>query len=182
MNNAEKIALLEGLLFLVGDEGIMLDEICEVLELEPNEVTLLLTELEKEYQQNTRRGFIITKFAKKYRLTTKKEYYSFYLKLANNKFESKLSQAALETLAIIAYRGPISKPEIEDLRGVNSDNVIHKLKARELIKEVGKSEIAGKPMNYQVTEEFLKVFKLSSLSELPELQETKLEDDEELFK
>ncbi|WP_368486102.1 SMC-Scp complex subunit ScpB [Spiroplasma sp. DGKH1] len=182
MNNNEKIALLEGLLFISGDEGIGLTEISEVLELPPVDCQQLITTLTKEYQTNSTRGLMINNFANKYRLTTKKEYYPFYLKLSHPKVEARLSQAALETLAIIAYRGPISKPEIEDLRGVNSDNVIYKLKARELIEEAGKSDLPGKPLNYKVTEEFLKAFNLNSLAELPQLQEITSDQEEDLFK
>ncbi|WP_424527082.1 SMC-Scp complex subunit ScpB [Spiroplasma endosymbiont of Glossina fuscipes fuscipes] len=182
MNLNEKIALLEGLLFISGDEGISLKEIAHILEISEAEVDELLLNLKTEYQTNKMRGLTITAFADKYRLTTKKEYYSFYLKLANNKNEARLSQAALETLAIIAYRGPISKPEIEELRGVNSDNVIQKLRARELIEEAGKSELPGKPMTYQITNEFLKVFNLTSLADLPQIKEAIIDNDQDLFK
>lgn len=182
MNSNKKIAVLEGLLFISGDEGISLKEIAHIIEISIIESDYLLTKLKTEYQNNDKRGLTLTFFADKYRLTTKQEYYHFYLKKYNNKIETKLSQAALEILAIIAYRGPISKSEIEKLRGVNSDNVINKLQSRDLIDEAGKSELPGKPMNYQITEEFLKVFNLTSLADLPKIEETAIEKDEVLFK
>ncbi|MFU0252094.1 SMC-Scp complex subunit ScpB [Spiroplasma sp. Moj] len=182
MNLNEKMAVLEGLLFISGDEGINLKEIAHILEISVPECEEVLAKLKVEYQTNNNRGLTITSFADKYRLATKQEYYQFYLKLANNKIEARLSQAALETLAIIAYRGPISKPEIEELRGVNSDSVINKLRARDLIDEVGKSELPGKPMTYHITEEFLKVFNLTSLADLPKIKETVIEKEKDLFK
>lgn len=90
MNLNEKIALLEGLLFISGDEGISLKEIAHILEISETEVEELLLKLKTEYHTNKMRGLTITTFANKYRLTTKKEYYSFYLKLANNKIEARL--------------------------------------------------------------------------------------------
>ncbi|WP_338955661.1 SMC-Scp complex subunit ScpB [Spiroplasma endosymbiont of Polydrusus cervinus] len=182
MNVNKKMAVLEGLLFIRGDEGISLKEIAYILEISVVECEEVLTKLQTKYQTNEQRGLTITPFADKYRLTTKQEYYQFYLKLANNKMEARLSQAALETLAIVAYRGPISKPEIEELRGVNSDSVIAKLRARDLIDEAGKSELPGKPMTYHITEEFLKAFNLTSLSELPQIKETVVDNEQDLFK
>ena len=104
-------------------------------------------------------------------------------KLFENTEARPFSQAALETLAIIAYKQPITRVEIEEIRGVGCDMMIRKLLARNLIREVGRLDVAGRPFTYEVTEQFMDTFKLKSLDELPELpQYSKPDGNEELFK
>lgn len=181
MEKTKLCSLVEGLLFISGDEGISLEEIAMISETDTTRVRNIIEQLQYEYQTDEKRGFLITKFSNKYKLSTKPQNYDYFIKLTNIKKEARLSQASLETLAIIAYKGPITRGEIETLRGVNSDNVIAKLKARELIEEAGKSELAGKPILYRVTEEFMKSFNLTSLSDLPKLEVEEETENSELF-
>lgn len=176
-------AILEGLLFLVGDEGLTDKQIKEILEISDEEIKELLNKLEKEYN-NSNRGLSLVYLGDTYKLTTKKEHKKYYEKLISNQDSNLLSQAALETLAIIAYNEPITRVEVDELRGVSSIHLVRKLVAKGLIKEAGKSDLPGKPMMYKTTKEFLDYFGLSSIKDLPKLEEIEVGDidDVDLFK
>lgn len=169
-------AVLEGLLFIVGDEGLTKDQMLEILEISEEDLDKILNELENDYNQNER-GITIKKFGEEYKLTTKSEYKDYYAKLAELSSLKTLSQSALETLAIIAYNEPITRLQIDELRGVNSSQMIRNLLSRDLIKEVGRADTVGRPRLYSVTDAFLDYFGLSSLDELPKLEE--VEDNNE---
>ena len=173
-------SVLEGLLFITGDEGLTIKEISEVLEIEQDDALELINELKQDYS-NEERGIMIQDFAGKYKLTTKKEHKTYYEKLSELSSNKTLSQSALETLAIIAYNQPITRLEIDELRGIQSSQMIRNLISRDLVKEVGRQETAGRPRLYGVTNNFLDYFGLSSLSELPEIEEIQPEDDIELY-
>ena len=176
------IPILEGLLFIVGDDGISVDQISEVLDIKKEEVYKVLEELDKIYSDDNR-GITIKKYGNMYKLTTKKEYKEYYQRLFDNKEINTLSQSSLEVLAIIAYNEPITRVEIDELRGVNSSYVIRKLMAKNLIKEAGKSDLPGKPMLYKTTKDFLDCFGLSSIEDLPKLDDISNEEVEiDLFK
>ncbi|MBQ6841146.1 MAG: SMC-Scp complex subunit ScpB [Bacilli bacterium] len=177
-----KIAVLEGLLFVVGDEGITLDQICKILEIEEDEARKLLKELQTEYEKESR-GIRISFLADSFKLTTKKEHIEYYQKLITTNPNSTLSQAALETLAIIAYNQPITRVRIDELRGIASSFLIRKLMAKDLIKVCGKSDLPGHPNLYKTTKEFLDYFGLASINDLPDIsiQETP-EGEVELYK
>lgn len=176
------IPILEGLLFLVGDDGISIEQISNILEINKEKTYNYIEELTNLYNEDNR-GITIKKYGDSYKLTTKKEYKGYYQKLLDDKEVNILSQSALETLAIIAYNEPITRVEIDELRGLNSSYVVRKLVAKGLIKEAGKSELPGKPMFYKTTKDFLDCFGLSSLDDLPKLDEIKEEDVEmDLFK
>ncbi|AXK51440.1 SMC-Scp complex subunit ScpB [Spiroplasma alleghenense] len=183
MNKEKIMGIIEGLLFISGDEGIGEDYIHLILEDQKEEVIQeAIQALKLKYQNDQTCGIDIQKFAgNKHRMITKKEYHDFMVKMTNIKLESKLSSASIETLSIIAYKGPISKPEIEQIRGVGCDQIMYKLKIRNLIKEMGKSELPGRPMLYSVTNDFLKLFNLNSLSELPELPTNNDQEDADIF-
>ncbi|WP_339021431.1 SMC-Scp complex subunit ScpB [Spiroplasma endosymbiont of Atherix ibis] len=182
MDNKKRISIIEGLLFVNGDEGTSIEDLQFILgDINENEISDLIDQLIKKYSKDESSGLNIQKFAKnRYRMITKKENADFYAKLSNIKTESKLSTASIETLSIIAYRGPISKAHVEEIRGVNCETIFYKLKLRNLIKEAGKSDEVGKPMLYKVTQDFLKYFNLNSLDELPKLKET-IEEVKEIF-
>ena len=176
------IPILEGLLFIVGDDGISVDQISEVLDIKKEEVYKTLEELNKIYNDDNR-GITIKKYGNMYKLTTKKEYKEYYQRLFDNKEINTLSQSSLEVLAIIAYNEPITRVEIDELRGVNSSYVIRKLMAKNLIKEAGKSDLPGKPILYKTTKDFLDCFGLSSIEDLPKLDDISNEEVEiDLFK
>jgi len=145
-------------------------------------VAELFDELQKYYLQESR-GIEIARFGEKYRFLSKAAIHDAAKKLFQTSTEAKLSNAALETLAIIAYKQPITRVEIEEIRGVGADVMLRKLVARGLIQEDGRSEAAGRPILYSVTDEFLDSFKLLSLDELPELPQfgTEETDNGELF-
>lgn len=177
-----KLAILEGLLFVVGDEGISLDDISNIMSINKKESQELLRQLREEYN-NENRGIRISFIGENFKLTTKQEHKEYYQKLITNSNNNTLSQAALETLAIIAYNQPITRVEIDELRGISSINIIRKLMAKDLIKISGKSSLPGKPNLYRTTSEFLDYFGLATLNDLPELPSTKKSEGEtqELF-
>ncbi|KAJ3616236.1 hypothetical protein Zmor_011978 [Zophobas morio] len=181
MTESKKMALIEGLLFINGDSGVDINDMCFLIDQNEEEVKQVISELTDKYNNDDASGITIQNFAKtQYRMITKKEDAEQYKKLATVKTEAKLSGASLETLSIIAYKGPISRPEIEEIRGVNCENVIYKLKTRDLIREAGQSSRAGKPMNFEVTDNFMKYFNINSLDELPSL-DTFNEEQKNLF-
>lgn len=173
-------AVLEGLLFLSGDEGLTLAQLSDVLEMENDETERLLEAMMDEYMQ-PQRGIELVRFGGYYKFVSKESIHSYAEKLFANSKMAALSQAALETLAIIAYKQPMTRAEIEEIRGVGCDMMIRKLMARSLIKECGRSDAPGKPFLYEVTPEFMDAFKLESLKELPELPKSDANFEEELF-
>ena len=173
-----KEAILEGLLFVVGDEGLTLDNICEIMLIEKEEAQELLKKLREEYSKENR-GIRISFMGDAFKLTTKGEHKEYYQKLITTKGSNTLSQAALETLAIIAYNQPITRMEVDELRGISSINMIRKLMAKDLIKVSGKSSLPGKPNLYRTTSEFLDYFGLATLGDLPELPSVVEKNDEE---
>lgn len=176
-------AVLEGLLFVVGEDGLTLDQIEDVLELEEDAAKELLKELKHDYEDDSR-GLRIDFLGNRFKLTTKYEHKKYYQKLIENPETNTLSQSALETLAIIAYNEPITRIEIDEMRGVDSVYVVRRLLAKGLIKECGKSDKPGHPILYKTTDEFLDYFGLSSKDDLPkiELLEEINHEDKDLFK
>ena len=128
------LGVLEGVLFVVGDEGITLNQICEILSVDMEEAKRLLMELKKEYEVENR-GIRISYLGDAFKLTTKKEHREYYQKLIENKETNVLSQSALETLAIVAYNEPITRLQVDEIRGVSSAQMIRKLVAKGFIKE-----------------------------------------------
>ena len=159
---------LEALLFVNGDP-LSLKRIAEILEVDQENVKLLLAQLIQDMNQQER-GLTIIEVAGGYQLCTKPHLAGFLEKLVQIK-ENKLSIPALETLSIIAFKQPITKQEIEAIRGVRVDKVLANLLERNLIKELGRKEAIGRPIIYGTTEVFLKCFGLKSLEDLPELPE-----------
>lgn len=177
-----KKAVLEGLLFVVGEEGLTFDQIEDVLEIDEEESKGLLYELKHDYEDENR-GLRIDFLGNRFKLTTKYEHREYYQKLLENPETNTLSQAALETLAIIAYNEPITRVQIDAMRGVGSTQIIRKLVAKGFIKEVGRSDLPGRPILYETTSEFLDYFGLSTIKDLPDMnsfiEESEKEDNEE---
>lgn len=172
-------AILEGLLFVSGDDGLTIDEICNITEKDIETVKKTIKELYSDYQ-NENRGIQIEYLGNHYKLTTKSEHKEFYKKMINDEVNSTLSQSALETLAIIAYNQPLTRLDVDNIRGVNSSYVIRKLLLMGLIEDAGRSETPGRPKLYSVTPKFLDYFGLGSIEELPIIEDNNsdLEDDE----
>lgn len=172
----EKLGILEGILFVVGDEGIDLKSLSEIMDEKEEDIKEYLKELKKRYEQ-PEYGLRISYLGNAFKLTTKKEHKDYYEKLAYNPTTNKLSNAALEILAIIAYKQPITNPEISDIRGVQSGQLVRKLVAKGLVKEAGKSDMPGRPNLYKTTSEFLDYFGLATIDDLPEVKEERSEEE-----
>ncbi len=170
-------AAIEGLLFIKGSDGLTISEICSILEAQVEDVKSAIKELYKDYQSEER-GIQLELLGQHFKLTTKKEHKDYYKKIAQEEENSSLSQSALETLAIIAYNEPITRMEIDEIRGINSSYVLRKLMIKNLIQEVGKSDLPGRPRQYGVTNAFLDYFGLGGIDELPKLEIEKQEDSE----
>ena len=161
------ISVLEGLLFVAGDDGITLEEASYILELERSAVRQLLDELKKRLEdENSGLELLLT--ASHYKLVTKESLKSYIEKYAVSPYSSQLSQASLETLAIIAYKQPVTRVDIESIRGVQSSGSIQKLLLRDLIEEAGRLETPGRPKLYKTTAYFMDYFGLESLDALPD--------------
>ena len=173
-----KLGILEGILFVVGDEGINLKNLCEIMSIDMEEAKELLLKLKESYESDER-GIRISYLGDAFKLTTKEIHKEYYQKLVENPEANTLSPSSLEVLAIIAYNQPITRVEIDTMRGVSSAHIIRRLVAKGLIKEAGKSKMPGRPNLYRTTREFLDCFGLASLNELPELEESVSPEDSE---
>ena len=163
-------AVLEGLLFVVGEDGLTIEQIEDVLNTDEENAKNLVMELKKDYEDESR-GLRIDFLGNRFKITTKFEHKEFYQKLLENPETNFLSQAALETLAIIAYNEPITRVQIDNIRGVGSTSIIRKLVAKGFIKESGRSDLPGRPILYETTHEFLDYFGLASIEELPNIDD-----------
>ncbi len=169
--------ILESVLFAAGDSGLSTKQIAEVLEVDEGKAEEIIASLQQDYENDENRGLVLTLLAGVYQLATKKEHAAYLKRLVDSPAGNHLSQAALETLAIIAYRQPITRLEIEEIRGVKTDRPLQTLAARVLIKEVGRADGPGRAYLYGTTKEFLDYFGLASLDDLPPLPET-IEEEE----
>jgi len=175
----EKIeSIIESILFVAG-RVVSIKEIELALEIPKNDLEMILKKMQEEYLiQN--RGIEIIKINDGYQLCSKKENYEYIYQIIDSRNKPKLSNAALETLSIIAYNPKISRAEIEAIRGVNVDATIYKLLEYGLIEEAGKLDLPGKPMSYKTTDDFLRLFGYGSLDELPELPRYKMDENHQI--
>lgn len=170
MERKELKQILEALIF-VSDKPLGINQIKEVLgDLPEQDIRQLTEELDREYQQ-TSRSFAIQEVAGGFRMITRPEFAPWLKALYKSKMKERLTRPSLETLAIIAYKQPVTKPEIEAIRGVNVDGVITTLLERNLIRIAGRKDTIGRPLLYTTTNEFLQHFGLSSISDMPKLPE-----------
>jgi len=171
-------SIMEAMLFACG-RPVEIKEFMVNLELSAEDVEGILQNMKAEFESQNR-GIEIIKVDNAYQLCTKKEYYEYIYPLLDNRTKPTLSNAAMETLSIIAYNPKITRAEIESIRGVNSDGTIYKLLEYNLIEEAGRLDLPGRPTTYKTTPEFLKMFGLSTLEELPELPKYKLDENEQI--
>ncbi len=151
-----------------------------ILEISSDEVISIINKMQDDYKCENR-GIEIIKVEDGYQLATKKkEMYEYLYPIFDKRSKPNLSNASMETLAIIAYNPKITRAEIEAIRGVNSDGTIYKLLEYNLIENVGKADLPGRPTMYSTTENFLKMFGISSLEELPDLPRYKLDENEQI--
>ena len=166
-------AIIESLLFVSGDEGLSISRLAEIIEKPHEDIQGALESLEQECEF---RGVTLVEIGGAYQLVTKKEYAPYIEKLVEAPANQSLSQAALETLAIVAYKQPITRAEIEEIRGVKTERPLQTLIGKVLLKEVGRAEGAGRAILYGTTKEFLGYFGLKSIEELPPLPEDLLQE------
>ena len=171
MRREEIKNIIEAVMFAYS-EPISIEELNNIIneELSRKEIELMLNSLIDEYRENSR-GVQIIKLEDKYQMTTNKDYSDFIKKVLEPKKKKSLSQATLETLTIIAYKQPITRVEIEEIRGVKSDRAVYTLSEKNLIKESGRKDVPGRPIIYVTTDEFLKHFDFHSLDEMPSLED-----------
>lgn len=175
----EKIKqIIESIMFAVGRE-VSIGELSSVLELAPDNVQEIIESMKVEFEE-AGRGIQIIKVNDGYQLCSKKENYEYIYQMIDKRNKPNLSQAALETLAIIAYNPKITRAEIESIRGVNSDGTIYKLLDHNLIEDAGRLDAPGRPTTYQTTKEFLRLFGYTSLEDLPELPRYKLDENQQI--
>lgn len=164
----DQLGVLEGLLFAVGDDGVTVEQLEYALDCCEQDVQFLLQQLKRDYEKN-RSGLSLIQVGELYKLTTKKDHALYLRRLVQNPNQRGLSSAALEVLAIIAYKQPITRQEVEHIRGSNSENVLRRLLTFALIEEAGRLEAPGRPMLFKTAEGFLDHFGMTTLEELPEL-------------
>lgn len=169
MDKEEIKSIIEGLLFTWGDP-LSIEDIAIVLEMNSEDLSPIIKELMDELDYN-RRGLRIIKINNSYQISTRPEHFKWIKKLNQSDFNKSLSNAALETLSIIAYKQPVIKPDVEAIRGVRCDRAIETLMERKLIEEVGRLDRPGRPIIYGTTDNFLKSFALESIEDLPPLNE-----------
>ena len=170
--------VIESILFSAGRE-VKITELMSALEASSEEKITVVESMKEDYK-NEERGLQIINVGEAYQLCTKQEYYEYLYSIFDKRNKPNLSQAAIETLAIIAYNPKITRAEIEAIRGVNSDGTIYKLLDYNLIEETGKLDAPGKPGTYGVTSEFLRVFGFGNLNELPDLPRYKLDENQQI--
>lgn len=173
---------IEAILFVVGDEGISLEELSYLLELEPSQVYPLIQELGQAYLADERRSLQLLEVGNQFILTTKKAFAPLLKRYAQSPLSNRLSQAAIETLAIIAYKQPITRMEVEGIRGVKSSGSIQRLTGLQLIEEQGRVEGPGRAILYGTTAYFMDYFGLKTMSELPDIQQMEADLAEEMPK
>lgn len=166
----KELASYEALLFVAGEDGLKLEELAQLTRSTPDHVSASLEKLKTKYETDEYSGLTLIETADNIRLVTKKSLSPIIQLYAQSPLSKQLSKASIETLAVIAYKQPITRMEIEEIRGVQLSSSLQKLKLRQLIQEIGRLEAPGKPVLYGTTDYFLDYFGLNDLTELPELE------------
>lgn len=175
----EKIkSVIEAILFAAG-RVVNVNELVSALEVNSEDIVNIIESMKQEFEEQNR-GIQIIKVNNGYQMCTKTEYYEYIYPIFDKRNKPNLSNAALETLAIIAYNPKITRAEIESIRGVNSDATIYKLLEYNLIEDAGKLDAPGRPTTYRTTENFLKMFGYSNQDELPELPRYKMDENQQI--
>ena len=174
MTDKEKIAVLEAVLFTMG-EAIEVERLAEVIEEDKDKTKELLLKMQKEYEEEGR-GIALIELEDSFQMCTKADMYEYLIKIAKTPRKYTITDTMLETLSIIAYKQPITRAEIEKVRGVSCDHAVNRLLEFGLITELGRKDAPGKPILFGTTEEFLRSFGVKSLDELPELSAVQLEE------
>jgi len=174
MERERQEAVIEAVLFTMG-ESVSIHKLAELIEDTPSEVRKIITKMQEDLQA-ANRGVSIVEFENSFQMCTKVEMYDDLLKIAKSPRKYTLSDTLLETLSIIAYKQPVTKLEIEKIRGVNCDHAVNRLVEFDLVKELGRLDAPGRPLLFGTTEQFLRSFGVKSLEELPEINPVQLEE------
>ncbi|MCY7210453.1 SMC-Scp complex subunit ScpB [Streptococcus sp. IsoGale021] len=177
-----KLAEIEALLFVAGEDGLRVRQLAELLSMPPTGVTQSLEKLAEKYQKDEDSSLALLETSNTYKIVTKQDFAELLREYSKAPINQSLSRAALETLSIIAYKQPITRMEVDEIRGVNSSGAISKLQIFDLIRENGKKEVLGRPNLYVTTDYFLDYMGINSLEELPIVEETELiAEESQLF-
>lgn len=174
MEDKKYKTIIESILFTMGN-SVELDKIAAAIELDKKETKRLLEELAQEYEENDR-GMRIIELEDSYQMCTSQNTYEYLIRIAKQPKKYVLTDVLLETLSIIAYKQPVTKAEIEKIRGVSCDHAVSKLVEYSLVCELGRLDAPGRPMLFGTTEDFLRSFGIHSLEELPEMSPIQLEE------
>ena len=174
----QKKSIIEAILFAAG-RPVTKNELILALEIPAEDIDSIIKSMQEEYKKEDR-GIELISIENSYQLCTKKELYEYIYPILDKRSKPNLSNAALETLSIIAYNPKITRAEIEAIRGVSADACVYKLLEYGLIEEAGKIDLPGKPMSYKTTGDFLRMFGYNSLEELPELPRYKLDENKQI--
>lgn len=178
MDKEKAKGIIEAILFATG-RIVKKSELMSILELSDKEIELTINGLKEKYE-GADSGITIVEVKDGYQMATKKEYYEYLYPAFDNRLKPKLSQASLETLAIIAYNERCTRADIDQIRGVDTSGSVYKLLDYNLIEPAGKADLPGKPMTFKVTEEFMKMFGLKTLKDLPDLPKFKLDSNRQI--
>ena len=177
-----KLGEIEALLFVAGEDGLRVRQLAELLSMPPTGVTQSLEKLAEKYQKDEDSSLALLETSNTYKIVTKQDFAELLREYSKAPINQSLSRAALETLSIIAYKQPITRMEVDEIRGVNSSGAISKLQIFDLIRENGKKEVLGRPNLYVTTDYFLDYMGINSLEELPIVEETELiAEESQLF-
>ena len=174
----QKKSIIEAILFATG-RPVTKNELILALEISDEDIDSIIKSMQEGYKKEDR-GIELISIENSYQLCTKKELYEYIYPILDKRSKPNLSNAALETLSIIAYNPKITRAEIEAIRGVSADACVYKLLEYGLIEESGKIDLPGKPMSYKTTGDFLRMFGYNSLEELPELPRYKLDENKQI--
>lgn len=175
MNDREYISIIESILYMWA-EPIHIEEIAKVLDISKKQTKIYINQLKEECEQ-FRRGLIVNEYDEYIQFSTRPEHDEYISKLVKKTRKKSLSNSAMEVLSIIAYKQPITRVEIDDIRGVKSYSSIDTLMNKNLIKEVGRLDKIGRPILYGTSTEFLALFNISSLEKLPSVEKIELLDE-----
>lgn len=178
MDREKAKGIIEAILFATS-RIVKMKELIAILELNADEINEIILEMQSEYQKESR-GIDIVRIEDGFILSSKKEYYEYIYPAIDKRIKPTLSQASLEVLAIIAYNQRTTRADVDAIRGVDSSASIYRLQEYNLIEQAGKADLPGKPMTYKTTDEFLKMFGLNSLDDLPELPKYKLDSNSQI--
>ena len=174
MDTKKAEAIIEAVLFAMGD-SVELSKLTHVLEMEPQKIRDIIAKMNEKYQEEDR-GISIIELEDSYQLCTKPDLYEYLIKVAKAPRKYVMSDTLLETLSIVAYKQPVTRLEVEKIRGVSCDHAINRLLEFNLIQELGRLDAPGRPLLFGTTEEFLRTFGVKSLGDLPTLNQEQLDD------